>query len=129
MIVDELTSEVVDRPSGSRFAARDELAPGGRPRGRVQRVFRGPESAPAWERPAFLTLLAATAVLSFFLGDSLQAIIIGVILLVSVGLSFTNEFRAERVAASLHSSVRHYARVRRDGQSSSVKSPTSSPAT
>ena len=63
MIVDELTTEVVDRPSGSRFVARDELAPGGRPRGRVPRLWRGPEGAPAWERPALLTLLAATAVL------------------------------------------------------------------
>ena len=63
MIVDELTHEVVDRPSGSRFVARDELAPGGRPTGRVRRLFRGPDDAPVWERPALLTLLGGTAVL------------------------------------------------------------------
>ena len=37
---------------------------------------------------AVLILLAATAVVSFFLGDSTQAVIIGVILAVSVGLGF-----------------------------------------
>ncbi|GAY13502.1 magnesium-translocating P-type ATPase [Mycobacterium sp. shizuoka-1] len=64
---------------------------------------------------AVLALLAATAVLSFFLGDSTQAVIIGVILVVSVGLGFLNEYRAERATAALHSRVRHNAVVRRDG--------------
>lgn len=66
-------------------------------------------------RSALLVLLAATATLSFFLGDSTQAIIIGVILLASVGLGFANEYRAERAAADLHSTLRHTTRVRRDG--------------
>ena len=47
-------------------------------------------------RSAVLGLLAATAVLSFFLGDSKQAIIIGIILVASIGLGFVNEYRAER---------------------------------
>lgn len=67
-------------------------------------------------RSAVLILLAATAVVSFFLGDPLQASIIGIILVFGIGLSFTNEYRAERVAAALHSTVRHYVRVRRDGR-------------
>ena len=67
-------------------------------------------------RNAVLILLAATAVVSFFLGDSTQAIIIGVILVASIGLGFVNEYRAERAAAALHSSVHHTAVVRRDGQ-------------
>ena len=54
--------------------------------------------------------------MSFFLGDSTQAIIIGVILLVSIGLGFVNEYRAERATAALHSAVRHNAVVRRDGR-------------
>ena len=66
-------------------------------------------------RSAVLILLAATAVVSYFLGDSLQAIIIGVILTASIGLGFINEYRAERAAAALHSGVRHTAVVRRDG--------------
>ena len=67
-------------------------------------------------RNAVLILLAATAVVSFFLGDSTQAIIIGVILVASIGLGFVNEYRAERASAALHSSVHHTAVVRRDQQ-------------
>lgn len=67
-------------------------------------------------RSALLLLLAATAALSFFLGDETQAIVIAVILLASVGLGFANEYRAERAAAALHSSIRHTAAVRRDGR-------------
>ncbi|HET7665043.1 MAG TPA: HAD-IC family P-type ATPase, partial [Mycobacterium sp.] len=65
---------------------------------------------------AVLGLLAVTALLSFFLGDSTQAAIIGIILAVSVGLSFVNEYRAERATAALHSRVRHNAVARRDGR-------------
>ena len=64
---------------------------------------------------AVLALLAATAVLSFFLGDSTQAVIIGIILVISVGLGFVNEYRAERASAALHSAISHTAVVRRDG--------------
>ena len=71
-------------------------------------------------RSAVLGLLAATAVVSFFLGDSTQAIIIGVILAASIGLGFVNEYRAERASAALHSGVHHTAVVRRDGHFSRV---------
>ena len=64
---------------------------------------------------AVLGLLAVTAVLSYFLGDSTQATIIGAILLVSVGLGFVNEYRAERAAAAMHSGIHHTSVVRRDG--------------
>lgn len=47
-------------------------------------------------RSAVLILLAGTAVVSYFLGDSMQAVIIGVILAASIGLGFVNEYRAER---------------------------------
>jgi P-type Mg2+ transporter len=67
-------------------------------------------------RSAVLGLLAATAVVSFFLGDSKQAVIIGVILAASIGLGFVNEYRAERASAALHSAVHHTAVVRRDGR-------------
>lgn len=65
---------------------------------------------------AVLGLLAVTAVVSSFLGDSTQALIIGVILAVGVGLGFVNEYRAERATAALHSRVRHETVVRRDGR-------------
>jgi Mg2+-importing ATPase len=69
---------------------------------------------------AVLGLLAVTAVLSFFLGDSKQAIIIGVILAASIGLGFVNEYRAERASAALHSGVHHTAVVCRDGHFTKV---------
>src|ERR1700751_978167 len=74
-------------------------------------------------RNAVLILLAGTAVVSYFLGDSLQALIIGVILAASIGLGFVNEYRAERAAAALHAGVHHNAFVRRDGQFKTVDVP------
>ena len=71
-------------------------------------------------RSAVLILLAVTAVVSFFLGDRIQASIIGVILAASIGLGFFNEYRAEQTAATLHSRVRHTALVRRDGRFSTI---------
>ncbi|MCV7136170.1 magnesium-translocating P-type ATPase [Mycobacterium hodleri] len=71
-------------------------------------------------RSALLILLAGTAVLSYFLGDGTQAVIIGVILVASIGLGFFNEYRAERMAAHLHSSLRHTTMVRRDGRFTTV---------
>ena len=65
---------------------------------------------------AVLALLAITAVVSYFLGDSTQALIIGIILVISIGLGFVNEYRAERASAALHSGVHHTALVRRDGR-------------
>ncbi len=65
---------------------------------------------------AVLGLLAVTAVLSFFLGDSTQAIIMCVILVASIGLGFVNEYRAERATAALHSRLRHTTAVLRDGR-------------
>ncbi|MDT5334418.1 MAG: P-type Mg2+ transporter, partial [Mycobacterium sp.] len=71
-------------------------------------------------RSALLALLAATAALSFVLGDSTQASIIIAILVASVALGFVNEYRAERATAELHSRVHHTALVRRDGHFTKV---------
>ncbi|OBI45473.1 magnesium-translocating P-type ATPase [Mycobacterium sp. E796] len=67
-------------------------------------------------RNAVLILLAGTAVVSYFLGDSMQAVIIGIILAASIGLGFVNEYRAERAAADLHGRVHHNAVARRDSK-------------
>ncbi|MHA0286251.1 magnesium-translocating P-type ATPase [Mycobacterium sp. C3-094] len=64
---------------------------------------------------AVLGLLAATAALSYFLGDAAQATIIGAILALSVGLGFANEYRAEQASAALHSAMRHSTVAVRDG--------------
>jgi len=71
-------------------------------------------------RSPVLVLLAATAVLSAFLGNGTESVIIGLILVASVGLGFTNEYRAERAAAGLHDLLRHTTLVRRDDTLSRV---------
>jgi hypothetical protein len=49
-------------------------------------------------RSPLLILLAVTACASFFVGERSDAVIIGVILLASVGLGCVNEYRAEKAA-------------------------------
>lgn len=66
-------------------------------------------------KSSVLILLAATATVSFFLGQRTDTIVIGVILLASVGLGFVNENRAERATDALHSRVTHRAVVLRRG--------------
>jgi P-type Mg2+ transporter len=71
-------------------------------------------------RSPLLMLLAVTALASFFVGERSDALIIGVILLASVGLGFVNEYRAEKAAEALHSQVHHRCIVLRDGHPRSV---------
>ena len=66
-------------------------------------------------RSPLLILLAVTALASAFLGQSSDAIIIGVILAASVGMGFVNEYKAAKTAEALHSSVRHSCVALRDG--------------
>ncbi|WP_253202063.1 magnesium-translocating P-type ATPase [Subtercola sp. PAMC28395] len=67
-------------------------------------------------RSPILILLFVTAAVSLFLGDAANSVIIGVILVVSVGLGFVNEFRAQLTADSLHDKVRHTVIAVRDGR-------------
>jgi Mg2+-importing ATPase len=71
-------------------------------------------------RSPLLLLLAITAVASAFLGQASDAVIIGVILVASVGLGFFNEYKAARTAEALHSSIRHRCVVLRDGHPRTV---------
>jgi Mg2+-importing ATPase len=71
-------------------------------------------------RSPLLLLLAVTAVASSFLGQASGAVIIGVILLASVGLGFANEYKAAKTSEALHSSVRHRCVVLRDGHPRTV---------
>jgi len=66
-------------------------------------------------RSPILILLIVTAGLSLLLGDVTNSIVIGVILVASVGLGFSNEYRAELAAEALHSRVTHKAVAVRDG--------------
>lgn len=63
-----------------------------------------------------LILLAVTAFISFVLGQRTDTVVIGVILLASVGLGFLNEYRAERATEALHSQVLHRAVTLRGGR-------------
>ncbi len=66
-------------------------------------------------RSPLLALLVGAATASYFVGERSDAVIIGVIVALSVGLGFTNEFRAERAADALHSQIHHESVVVRDG--------------
>ena len=67
-------------------------------------------------RSPLLVLLLSAAVASYFTGERSDAVIIGVIVGLSVGLGFVNEYRAEKAAEALHSQIRHQAVVIRDGR-------------
>ena len=67
-------------------------------------------------RSPLLGLLLAAAVVSFLVGERSDAVIIGVIVAVSVGLGFVNEYRAEKAAEALHSQIHHETVVLRDGR-------------
>ncbi len=67
-------------------------------------------------RSPLLLLLLVTASVSYFVGEGTDAVIIGTIVALSIGLGFVNEFRAARAVEALHSEVRHRAVVRRGGE-------------
>jgi Mg2+-importing ATPase len=71
-------------------------------------------------RSPLLGLLMAAAIASYLVGERSDAVIIGVIVAVSVGLGFVNEYRAEKAAEALHAQIRHTAVVIRDGHQVTV---------
>ncbi len=71
-------------------------------------------------RSPLLLLLAVTASVSFFLAERSDAVVIGTILLVSVGLGTVNEYRAERAAEAMHERIHHTVTVIRDGRRRSL---------
>jgi len=71
-------------------------------------------------RSPLLGLLLAAATASYFVGERTDGLIIGVIVVLSVGLGFANEYRAEKAAEALHSQIHHRALVLRDGHQVAV---------
>ena len=71
-------------------------------------------------RSPLLLLLLVAATASFFVGERTDALIIGMIVGLSVGLGFVNEYRAEKAAQALHSQIRHQALVLRDGEAVAI---------
>jgi P-type Mg2+ transporter len=71
-------------------------------------------------RSPLLGLLMAAALASYFFGEGNDAIIIGVIVALSVGLGFVNEYRAEKAAEALHDQIRHQTVVLRGGRAQAI---------
>ena len=71
-------------------------------------------------RNPLLLLLGAGALISFAVGQHTDAVMILLISGLSVGLSFFNEYRSERVAQDLHERIRHRALALRDGRPTRV---------
>jgi Mg2+-importing ATPase len=68
-----------------------------------------------------LWLLVGAAAVSAFVGEGTDAIIIGVILTASIGLGFSNEYRAERAAEAMHDDIRHLVTAQRDGRPTRIE--------
>jgi P-type Mg2+ transporter len=86
------------------------LSHGARPWAILGRQFRNP----------LLILLLAAALTSVAVGQHTDAAIILVIIALSVGLGFANEYRSEMAIEELHSSIRHHAVVIRGGRAIAV---------
>ena len=71
-------------------------------------------------RNPILILLLGAALVSGLTGGGTNALIIAVIVALSVGLGFFNEYRAEVAMAALRAQIRQEAEVRRDGRTSRV---------
>ncbi len=67
-----------------------------------------------------LILLLAAASTSLLVGERTGAGIIIAIMVLSIGLGFINEYRAERAVEALHSRIRHMAVTMRDGRATDV---------
>jgi P-type Mg2+ transporter len=67
-----------------------------------------------------LLLLLVAAVVSAAIGDRTEALIIGAIMAMSVGLSFFNEYRSEQAVEELHSEIQHLAAVDREGATAEI---------
>jgi P-type Mg2+ transporter len=71
-------------------------------------------------RNPLLLLLVAAALTSFAVGEHTGALIILLIICLSVGLGFFNEYRSELAVEALHSQLRHTVLVVRGGEPSAV---------
>lgn len=98
--VEEAARRLVER--GPNIVARSE----GRPALRILLT--------QFTSPLILVLIAA-AIVSRYLGEPIEALVIVAIVLVNAGLGFLQEYRAERALRALQRYVTHSATVRRGG--------------
>ena len=71
-------------------------------------------------RGAMVYLLVAACVVSAFLGEAVDAIAIGVILVLNAVVGFLQEYRAERAVDALRAMTAPHARVARDGRVTTI---------
>jgi len=71
-------------------------------------------------RGAMVYLLVGACVVSAFLGEAVDAIAIGVILVLNAVVGFLQEYRAERAVDALRAMTAPHARVARDGQVTTI---------
>lgn len=71
-------------------------------------------------RSPLLALLVVAATASYFVGQRSDAVIIGAIVAVSIGLGLVNEYRAAKASEALHSQISHRAIVFRGGPGESL---------
>jgi Mg2+-importing ATPase len=86
------------------------LSHGARPLQVLARQLRNP----------LLILLAGAAFVSILVHEHADALIIFVIVCLSVGLGFVNEYRSERAVEELHSSIHHTVVATRGGRATAV---------
>jgi Mg2+-importing ATPase len=68
-----------------------------------------------------LPLLVVAATTSYFVGERANAVIILIMVALSVGLGFFNEYRSERAVEALHQTIRHRTVVLRNGHPAEVE--------
>ncbi len=114
--LDAVLSDLATSSDGlSDAEARQRLAAWGPNAVRRRRAGPGRVLLAQFKSP-ILVLLFATAGVSAFVGEGTDAVIIAVILIVSVGLGFVNEYRAARAADALRDRLRHSVVVIRGGE-------------
>lgn len=113
---DEVVRQLGSTPTGlSSAEASERLARDGRNVLATRRVTALDVLVRQLRNPLLVLLVGAAAV-SAATGDVTDGIIIVVIVVMSVGLGFANEYRSELAVAALHDAVRHDASVWRDGE-------------
>ena len=111
----EVLASLASTPTGLTSAeATGRLARSG-PNLISQRRITALDVLRAQLRNPLLWLLLGAAAVSGLTGDPAGAVIIAVIVLLSVGLGFVNEYRSARALAALHGDIHYSAVAWRDG--------------
>lgn len=113
---EDVIVEMRSRRSGlSQTEVKERLAEYG-PNRLMEEVSPWPEMIRRRFRSSFLYLLLAAAILSFFLGERLEALLIFVFIFINVGLESYQEYHSEQSLRLLRRYLVSHVRVRRSGE-------------